>query len=36
MGSVMSFIDIFLHLDQHLSIYINEYSIFIYFILFAM
>lgn len=29
-------IDIFLHLDEHLSLYINEYGIFIYVILFAI
>lgn len=29
-------IDIFLHLDKHLSLYMNEYGLFIYVILFAI
>lgn len=31
-----SLIDIFLHLDQHLSVYMNEYGIYIYLILFII
>ncbi|MCM3570329.1 DedA family protein [Neobacillus mesonae] len=31
-----SLIDIFLHLDQHLSLYMNEYGIYIYLILFTI
>lgn len=31
-----SFIDIFLHLDKHLSLYMNEYGIYIYPILFII
>lgn len=31
-----SLIDIFLHLDQHLSLYMNEYGIYIYLILFII
>jgi len=33
---VSSLIDIFLHLDKHLSLYMNEYGVFIYIILFAI
>ncbi|WP_285880487.1 DedA family protein [Neobacillus mesonae] len=33
---VSSLIDIFLHLDQHLSLYMNEYGIYIYLILFTI
>ncbi|WP_034300351.1 VTT domain-containing protein [Bacillus cihuensis] len=29
-------IDIFLHIDKHLSLYMNEYGMFIYFILFVI
>ncbi|MBA9026438.1 membrane-associated protein [Peribacillus huizhouensis] len=29
-------IDIFLHIDKHLSLYMNEYGVFIYFILFVI
>jgi len=36
MSSMMSLIDIFLHLDKHLSLYMNEYGIFIYLILFVI
>ncbi|HVJ49901.1 DedA family protein [Desulfitobacterium sp.] len=36
MSSIMSFIDIFLHLDKHLSLYMTEYGIFIYLILFVI
>jgi len=36
MNSIMSFIDIFLHLDKHLSIYMNEYGMFIYLVLFVI
>ena len=36
MGSIMSLIDVFLHLDKHLSSYMNEYGIFIYLILFVI
>jgi membrane-associated protein len=32
----MSLIDIFLHLDKHLSLYMNEYGTFIYLILFVI
>lgn len=31
-----SFIDIFLHLDKHLNLYMNEYGIYIYLILFII
>lgn len=31
-----SLIDIFLHLDQHLGLYMDEYGVFIYIILFAI
>jgi len=33
---VSSLIDIFLHLDKHLSLYMNEYGIYIYLILFII
>ncbi|WP_066304243.1 DedA family protein [Bacillus sp. FJAT-29814] len=33
---VSSLLDIFLHLDQHLSVYMNEYGPFIYLILFII
>lgn len=36
MSSIMSLVDIFLHLDKHLSLYMNAYGIFIYLILFLI
>lgn len=36
MSNVLSLIDIFLHLDKHLSLYMNEYGTFIYLILFII
>lgn len=36
MSSITSIIDIFLHLDVHLSQYMNDYGIFIYLILFVI
>jgi membrane-associated protein len=36
MSSIMSFIGIFLHLDKYLSVYMNEYGMLIYLILFAI
>lgn len=36
MDILMSFIDVFLHLDKHLSLYMSEYGIYIYFILFVI
>ena len=36
MSIITNFVDIFLHLDQHLSFYMNEYGIFIYLILFVI
>ncbi|HEY2420264.1 MAG TPA: DedA family protein [Neobacillus sp.] len=36
MSAITSIIDIFLHLDKHLSLYMNEYGIYIYLILFLI
>ena len=36
MSSIMSFIGVFLHLDKYLSVYMNEYGMLIYLILFAI
>jgi Uncharacterized membrane-associated protein len=36
MSSLMSYIEIFLHLDKYLSMYMNEYGVYIYLILFVI
>jgi membrane-associated protein len=36
LSAITSIIDIFLHLDKHLSLYMNEYGIYIYLILFLI
>lgn len=36
MSGIMSLFDIFLHLDKHLSLYMHEYGIFIFLILFVI
>ncbi|MEA4902503.1 DedA family protein [Desulfitobacterium sp.] len=36
MSVLMNFVNIFLHLDQHLGYYMNEYGLYIYLILFVI